>query len=44
MVPRLIGCNVPIQQAGMGGVATAELASAVALAGALGMCRSVLKS
>jgi NAD(P)H-dependent flavin oxidoreductase YrpB (nitropropane dioxygenase family) len=27
---RLIGCNVPIQQAGMGGVATAELASAVA--------------
>jgi nitronate monooxygenase len=34
---RLIGCNVPIQQAGMGGVATAELASAVALAGALGM-------
>lgn len=34
---RLIGCDVPIQQAGMGDVATAELASAVALAGALGM-------
>jgi len=38
---RLIGCNVPIQQAGMGGVATAELASAVALAGALGMIGGV---
>jgi NAD(P)H-dependent flavin oxidoreductase YrpB (nitropropane dioxygenase family) len=32
---------VPIQQAGMGGVATAELASAVALAGALGMIGGV---
>ena len=38
---RLIGCNVPIQQAGMGGVARAELASAVALAGALGMIGGV---
>jgi NAD(P)H-dependent flavin oxidoreductase YrpB (nitropropane dioxygenase family) len=38
---RLIGCDVPIQQAGMGGVATAELASAVALAGALGMIGGV---
>ena len=34
----LVGCEVPIQQAGMGsGVATAELAAAVASAGALGM-------
>ena len=38
---RLIGCDVPIQQAGMGGVGTAELASAVALAGALGMIGGV---
>jgi NAD(P)H-dependent flavin oxidoreductase YrpB (nitropropane dioxygenase family) len=38
---RLIGCDVPIQQAGMGGVATAELASALALAGALGMIGGV---
>lgn len=38
---RLIGCDVPIQQAGMGDVATAELASAVALAGALGMIGGV---
>ena len=38
---RLIGCDVPIQQAGMGDVATAELASAVALASALGMIGGV---
>jgi NAD(P)H-dependent flavin oxidoreductase YrpB (nitropropane dioxygenase family) len=38
---RLIGCDVPIQQAGMGDVATAELASAVALAGALDMIGGV---
>lgn len=34
---RLVGCQVPIQQAGMGGTAGPELASAVAEAGALGM-------
>jgi NAD(P)H-dependent flavin oxidoreductase YrpB (nitropropane dioxygenase family) len=34
---RLVGCSVPIQQAGMGGTATPELAAAVAEAGALGM-------
>jgi NAD(P)H-dependent flavin oxidoreductase YrpB (nitropropane dioxygenase family) len=33
----LIGCDIPLQQAGMGGVATAELARAVTAAGALGM-------
>jgi nitronate monooxygenase len=33
----LVGCAVPIQQAGMGGIATTELAAAVADAGALGM-------
>lgn len=33
----LVGCTVPIQQAAMGGVATSELAIAVADAGALGM-------
>jgi NAD(P)H-dependent flavin oxidoreductase YrpB (nitropropane dioxygenase family) len=33
----LFGCRWPIQQAGMGGVATADLAVAVARAGALGM-------
>src|SRR5579863_6098841 len=33
----LVGCRVPIQQAGMGGVATPELAAAVAEAGGLGM-------
>lgn len=33
----LVGCQVPIQQAGMAGVATPELAAAVADAGALGM-------
>src|SRR5438874_1071294 len=33
----LVGCAIPLQQAGMGGVATAELAIAVAETGALGM-------
>jgi nitronate monooxygenase len=33
----LIGCAYPLQQAAMGGVATPELAGAVARAGALGM-------
>ncbi|HEY1636873.1 MAG TPA: nitronate monooxygenase [Acidimicrobiales bacterium] len=34
---RLVGCPVPLQQAGMGGVAGPDLAVAVADAGALGM-------
>jgi NAD(P)H-dependent flavin oxidoreductase YrpB (nitropropane dioxygenase family) len=38
----LVGCRVPIQQAGMGGVATPELAAAVADAGALGMVNMVM--
>jgi len=33
----LIGCEVPIQQAGMGGASTPELAAAVSNAGGLGM-------
>ena len=33
----LVGCRYPLQQAAMGGVATPELAGAVARAGALGM-------
>jgi NAD(P)H-dependent flavin oxidoreductase YrpB (nitropropane dioxygenase family) len=33
----LIGCDIPLQQAGMGGVATADLAAAVSATGALGM-------
>lgn len=33
----LVGCRLPLQQAGMAGVATPELAVAVAEAGALGM-------
>ena len=33
----LVGCTVPIQQAGMGSVATPELAAAVSNAGGLGM-------
>jgi nitronate monooxygenase len=37
----LLGCTVPIQQAGMGGVATRELATAVADAGGLGMLGGV---
>lgn len=34
---RLVGCNVPIQQAGMGAVAPPALAAAVSNAGGLGM-------
>jgi NAD(P)H-dependent flavin oxidoreductase YrpB (nitropropane dioxygenase family) len=34
---QLVGCTHPLQQAAMGGVATPELAGAVARAGALGM-------
>ncbi|MGN6475489.1 MAG: nitronate monooxygenase, partial [Mycobacteriales bacterium] len=34
---RLVGCRVPIQQAGMGATASVELAAAVSDAGALGM-------
>jgi nitronate monooxygenase len=37
----LVGCQVPIQQAGMGGIATPELAAAVADAGGLGMVNMV---
>ena len=33
----LVGCRLPLQLAGMGGVGTAELAAAVARAGGLGM-------
>ncbi|HME70955.1 MAG TPA: nitronate monooxygenase [Myxococcota bacterium] len=39
---RLVGCKTPIQQAGMGGVATPELALAVTQAGALGMVTATL--
>jgi len=39
---RLVGCKTPIQQAGMGGVATPELALAVTRAGALGMLTATL--
>jgi nitronate monooxygenase len=39
---RLLGCTVPLQQAGMGGVATPDLAAAVADAGALGMINMVM--
>ena len=39
---RLVGCSVPIQQAGMGEVATPELAAAVARAGGLGMVNLVM--
>jgi len=34
---KLIGCKVPIQQAGMAALANPELAAAVSKAGALGM-------
>lgn len=34
---KLVGCRLPLQQAGMGGIAGAELAIAVADSGALGM-------
>lgn len=40
----LVGCRVPIQLAGMGGVATPELAGAVAGAGGLGMVGAPLLS
>ena len=33
----VIGCALPVQQAGMGGVTTPALAAAVASAGGLGM-------
>ena len=33
----LVGCRLPIQLAGMGGIGTAELAAAVGRAGGLGM-------
>lgn len=33
---RLVGCRLPLQQAGMGGVSSPALASAVARAGASG--------
>ena len=39
---RLVGCSVPIQQAGMGGAATPELAAAVSNAGGLGMVNMVM--
>ena len=39
---RLVGCSVPIQQAGMGGAATPELAAAVSDAGGLGMVNMVM--
>ncbi|MPY92713.1 MAG: nitronate monooxygenase [Acidimicrobiia bacterium] len=38
----LVGCLAPVQQAGMGGVATTELAAAVARAGGLGMLSGVM--
>ncbi len=40
----LVGCRVPLQSAGMGGAATAELAGAVAGAGGLGMMGGPLLS
>jgi nitronate monooxygenase len=39
----LVGCQVPIQQAGMGGISTPELALAVAGAGGLGMVNMVMQ-
>jgi len=38
---QLVGCTVPLQQAGMGGVALGELAAAVSTAGGLGMIGGV---
>jgi nitronate monooxygenase len=38
----LVGCRAPVQQAGMGSVATPELAAAVARAGGLGMIAGVM--
>jgi nitronate monooxygenase len=37
----LVGCQAPLQQAGMGGIAMPELAAAVARAGGLGMVAGV---
>jgi len=37
---KLVGCDLPVQLAGMGGVGTTELAGAVAAAGGLGMVPS----
>lgn len=39
---QLVGCRLPLQLAGMGGVATPELARAVAEAGGLGMLSGVV--
>jgi NAD(P)H-dependent flavin oxidoreductase YrpB (nitropropane dioxygenase family) len=39
----LVGCQVPIQLAGMGAIATAELAAAVSNAGGLGMVGVVMQ-
>jgi nitronate monooxygenase len=39
----LVGCRLPIQLAGMGGVSTPELAAAVADAGGLGMVSMVMQ-
>jgi nitronate monooxygenase len=41
---QLVGCRLPIQQAGMGGTATPELAAAVTGAGGLGTVAAVLLS
>ena len=41
---RLVGCKLPIQNAGMGGVGSAELAVAVARAGGLGMVPSNIEA
>src|SRR5262245_61227055 len=39
---KLVGCQVPLQQAGMGGIATPPLVLAVAEAGGLGMLAGVM--
>src|SRR5258708_7729592 len=39
---KLVGCEVPIQLAGMGAASTAELAAAVSNAGGLGMLAAVV--
>ncbi|MGH9083039.1 MAG: NAD(P)H-dependent flavin oxidoreductase [Acidimicrobiales bacterium] len=41
---KLVGCRVPLQQAGMGGTATPELAAAVTAAGGLGTLASPVVS
>lgn len=38
----LVGCSIPLQQAGMGGIATPELAKAVSDCGALGSVAGVM--